>query len=115
MLQNMERTVTLQTWFDSYAYMLRANSHHSSYINIRLNALEKNIIRNDPNTRIMDYSPNQLLQSFQKMSGLKWSYIGQVIAWTDEMFQECINCGERSENPAHFIQFIPTLIGGEHL
>ena len=109
-----ERTVTLHSWFHSYAYKLRARSNRSGYIDVRLNALEHNIIYQYPDTLVKDLSAEQLLKCFQSMAGLKWSYIGQVISWADAMFEDCVSCGEREDNPLRRLKFMPVLIGGEH-
>ena len=106
----MNRTVSLQTWFKVYAYHQKAITNNSAYTDVRLKALHSNIISKYPDIRIDEFSAKQLLCCFKDMQALKTSYVGQVAAWTDEMFRSCVECGERGDNPMGQSRFIPTII-----
>ena len=106
----MNRTITLQDWFDAYAYDYRATKNHSQYADIRLSALQANIISKYPNLILTDFSEDHLLNCFRSMNKNKISYTGQLAAWSEDMFRECVRCGEIEKNPSEKIIFLPTII-----
>ena len=106
----MNRTVTFQTWFNAYVYAKKAVANDSDYVNVRLKALQRNIVDEYAERLIPDITPEMLVQRFIKMNSCGISYIGQVAAWTQEMFDFCVKCREREDNPMDRIRFIPTVI-----